>query len=661
MKYSYAWLKDLSGTKKTPAQIANMINMRAFELEETKKIGNDTQLNFNILPNRAHDTLSHVGLAREICAIDGKLLKSEKIINLSNFNDRQSLKHDGLQVAIRENYLCPRYIGAVIENIKVSASPKWLQQRLIVCGIKPINNIVDITNYIMLETGQPLHAFDIKKTTGNVIVRKARRDERIKLLDEKVYELNENNLLIADSEKPLALAGVMGGLDSSVSKKTKTIILESANFNATNIRKTRTALGIQTESSYRFEREIDPNLAEIGAARAIELLKKYGGKNVKVTALNDVYPKKIKPWAIKLDSNYVKSLLGEKIPVAKMKNILENLGINVKVAKNILNCEIPIRRIDLKTQEDLIEEIGRIYGYENIKEQAPTVKVKTPLQNAKRDFENKLRDVLTGLGFSEVMNYSFYGTEDIAKCNLKIEDHVEVANPMNPEQQYMRTTLIPGLIKNVKLNLKYFDKFSIFEIGHVYSKKEEKTILAGVLVNTKEKNQFFKLKGELRALFNKLNIPNTKYEILDTRYEFWNPVRTAEIKIGNISIGKIGELNPAIVKYRTAAFEIDVEKLLKMSAREKLYHPISKFPTVRRDISMFIPINITYAKIESEIKKSGGELVKGIELFDTFKNSLALRLKIGSDAKTLTSAEIDAAMKKIIAALEKKLKVKVRK
>src|SRR4030043_1276756 len=290
MKYSYNWLKELSGTKKTAAQIADMINMRAFELENTKKVGGDTQLEFNILPNRGHDALSHIGLAREIAAIEHK---KQKIITPALAGDRAQVSQvsGSIKIEIKDKNLCPRYIGAVLENIKVGPSPKWLKERLLVCGIKPINNIVDITNYVMLETGQPLHAFDARKTTGNIIARKAKRGEKIKLLDESEKILTENNLVIADSEKPLALAGVMGGMESGITGKTTSIILESANFDLVNIRKTRVEHGLSTESSYRFERDIDPNLAEIGAQRAIELLQKYAGNNVKLAAYTDIYPK----------------------------------------------------------------------------------------------------------------------------------------------------------------------------------------------------------------------------------------------------------------------------------------------------------------------------------------------------------------------------------
>jgi len=696
MKYSYIWLKELSKTKKIPKQLAEILTMRAFELEGMKTEEKETQLEFSILPNRAHDALSHIGMAREICAVEGRKF-------ILKFNFRKLLKlnfRKKLKVEIKDRKLCPRYIGAVLENIKVGPSPKWMQEKLLVCGVKPINNIVDITNYVMLETGQPLHAFDLDKIESEtpnpkpqipnksklpitnyrfqVLVRRAKKGEKIRLLDEKEYELSENDLVIADREKALALAGVMGGLGSSVSEKTKAILLEAANFNSTSIRRTRMAHGIITESSYRFEREIDPNLAEEGMARAIELMREIGGKNVKITALADVYPKKVKPWQIKLDANYTNNLLGEKIPVAKMKKILENIGLKIlgnRISK--WDVEIPTRRIDLKTQEDLIEEIGRIYGYENIKEQAPIVEVKTPPQNTKRNFENKLRDILTGLGFSEVMNYSFYGADDIAKCNLKVEDHIEVANPLSLDQQYLRRNLISNLLKNVKLNLKNFPKVQIFEVGKKFRNNKGKFMeyghLAGALADSLAKDGlFFELKGKIEALLGKFGYQNaTKYEaLMNPEMKFWHPSRTARIIINNQEIGKVGEVNPQIlnnygIKKRVAVFDLKISGLLEMKLLEKQYRPISKYPSVERDISMFVQKNTKFNEVITKINETGGKLIKSVDLFDIFEKdnqkSLALRLKIGSSTKTLTSSEIDSVMKKIISALEKELRVKVRK
>lgn len=674
MKYSYTWLKELSGTRKTPKQLAEILTMRAFEFEDMKTEGKETQMEFSILPNRGHDALSHVGMAREICAVEGR-----KFTPRLGLGTLPSLGLGGvLHVEIKDKKLCPRYIGVIMENIEIADSPKWMQTRLLVSGVKPINNIVDITNYVMLETGKPIHAFDAEKLeTRNakteIIVRKAKNGEKIKLLDEKEYELSDNDLVIADKSKPVALAGVMGGFDSAINVKTTTIVLESANFNSSDIRKTRMRHNISTESSYRFERDIDTNLADVAMARAIELVKKYGGKKVNVSAMTDVYPKKVKPWQVKLDQNYANRLLGENIPVSKMKTILENLGIQAKSVKNNLVCEIPTVRIDLRTQEDLIEEIGRIFGYENIREQPLSAEVKTPPQNAKRDFENKLRDVLVGLGFSEVMNYSFYSKEDIEKCNLGEEGHIEVSNPLSLDQQYLRRALIPNLLKNIELNLKNFSEVQIFEIGKKFKEKNgamvEISILNGMLAND-SKIPFFELKGKLEALLNGLSHKNIKFEAICPDHKIWNPARVARIFIDGKKIGKIGEINPQVlkrysIKKRVACFGLQIDKLLELKTQEKLYRVIVKFPIVERDLSMFVGKDTKYADVVSNIGKNGGNLVKNIDLFDVFEKegekSLALRIKIGSDVKTLASDEIDAVMEKIISSLEKELKVKVRK
>jgi phenylalanyl-tRNA synthetase beta chain len=692
MKYSYNWLKELSGTKKSPKELADLLTMHSFELEETKTEGKETQLTFDVLANRGHDALSHIGMAREICACEGRGFKNGDSISIREIES----PNRRLKVEIKDKKLCRRYIGAMLDGIEVAPSPQWMQERLLVCGIKPINNIVDITNYAMLETGQPLHSFDFDKIERefpisnfqfpnksqnqnpkiNIFIRKARKNEKIILLDEKEYTLNENNLVIADSQKSLALAGVMGGLDSGITDKTTSIVLEAANFDPVNIRKTRVEHGLNTESSYRFERDIDPNLAEMAARRAVELIQKYGGKKVKVMSFSDIYSKKIKPWTIRLDLNYVNRLLGENIPKAKIKNILENLGMKVLGSlASKWEVEIPTVRIDLKTQEDLIEEIGRIYGYENIPAKAPMVELSSPAVNEQRVFENKLRDILCGLGFSEMLNYSFYSAGDIEKCGLGIEGHYEVANPMNPDQQYMRRALIPNLLKNIKFNQNNFEDIKIFEIGHKYRDEKlampkEMNILNGMLARAKDNNPFFALKGALEAALSKIGCIDYEYVDHKVKFPIWHPSRVAEIHINGKKIGKIGEINPAVCKAygissRVASFGITIEKIIGFASKEKIFQSISKFPSVKRDISMFLNGEIEYADIEKKIYNSGGKLVLAVDLFDIFEKegekSLAIRIEIGSSEKTLTSEEIDTTMKKIIERLEKDLKVKVRK
>ncbi len=716
MKYSYKWLKELSGTKKSPQQLAEVLNLRAFEVEgmepfDTAQGKKDYLMEIKVLADRGHDCLSHIGMAREICAIENRKLQY-------NFHKLPKLKRRSggasLQVDIKDKKLCPRYIGAVMTNIKIQPSPKWMQERLMAAGLRPINNIVDATNYVMLETGQPLHAFDFDKLANKermkneltrIIVRKAKKGEKIKLLDGGEKILSSSDLVIADSEKALAIAGIKGGAEAEINKNTKTIVLESANFNPIAVRKSRIRLELKTDSSDRFEKEIDPNLAEAAMALAIEIIGKFGGK---LEGAVDVYPNKIKPWKIKLDLDYVNKLLGEDIPAKNVIKILNSLELKVphlsrphpprRYRRDTLSqrergsvvVEIPTFRLDLKTQEDLIEEIGRIYGYEKIKPQAPRAAVQTPPANENRLFERQVKNILAGKGFSEVYNYSFYGRRDAGLAELGTIEHLELENPMNPDQTLMRVSLIPGILKNAAYNLKYFDDFRIFEIGKVYWPDkavlpEEKGMLVGAVISnqkSKIKNQkaveFYELKSYIDALMDKLGIDDYYYDTFDatpadTPVTLWHASRSAAVKIegSDDEVGFIGEINPLVlanfdIHKRVAVFEFDLEKLREVSEGEREYRPISKYPTVTRDLSMVTPGGILVDEILGTIQKAGGKLVQDVDLFDIFdfadgSSSYAFHIIFGADSRTLESREVDELMKKISSSLEKDLGVKVRK
>lgn len=661
--------------------------MRAFEVEGIEKIKNDAILNIDVLANRGHDALSHIGMTREICVLENKKLKY-------NFKKLPATKSKALSVKISDKKLCSRYIGAVMTSIKVGPSPKWMQERLTALGLRPINNIVDATNYVMLETGQPLHAFDKDKlTTSNkqlttIIVRRAKASERIKLLDGEEKILGSEDLVIADGEKALAIAGIKGGADAEISGTTKAIVLEAANFNSTAIRKSRIRLGLQTDSSLRFEKEIDPNLAEVAMARVIQIIEMFGGKT---RELADVYPSKAMPWKIKLDLNYVNKLLGENVPVSAVKKILTPLGLQVTGVGLRVTVTIPTFRLDLKAQEDLIEEIGRIYGYEKIKSQAPFAPVQAARINEQRAFERIAKRILAGSGFSEVYNYSFYSIYDAGLAQLGTVKHLELENPMNPDQALMRVSLIPNILKNVKENLKRYREFRIFEIGRIYWPDkavlpEEKRMLVGVIVlETKEKREeakraksFYETKGYADVLLKRLGINDYYYDTFDaapsdTPVSLWHQGRSAEIKIEGEgkSIGYIGEINPMVlvnfdIHERVAMFEFDLEDLQKISESEREYAPIRKYPTVMRDISMIAGGGLLVDDILQTIQKAGGDLVADVDLFDIFdfadeSSSYALHIIFGADNRTLKSGEVDKLMEKIVKNLEQELKVKVRK
>ena len=664
-------------------------------LDQNLKIGkkiskaldiDDVIFEIKVLPDRGHDALCHLGMAREVAALNNKKIETKRDLSRI-FPKIGKLTFKKLKVEIKDKKLCPRYVGAILENVKVESSPNWLKNRLLSLGVNPINNIVDATNYVMLELGQPLHAFDLKQLTADgkqqtkVIVRRAQNGEEIKLLDGTVKKLSNDDLVIASENKILALAGIMGGEDSGISENTTSIILESANFNAVNIRKSRTRLNLKTEASDRYEKEIDPNLCEMAMARVIEIIKSYGAN---VDGITDNYPDKIKPWSIKVNLDYVNNLLGEKIPEKEAKKILELLGIKVtKSPRRYVTCVIPTIRIDLKTQEDLIEEIGRIFGYEKIKSQAPLYEVRPSKINEERQFERTLKDYLASSGFSEVYNYSFYSEQDAKKAGFS-QKHFELENPMNPEQALMRISLVPQILKNIKENTKYFKEIEIFEIGRVYfAEKEtlplEKNMLVGATSleeKTKGEN-FYEAKGQVDLILEKLGINDYYFDEFKNKEEnihlIWHRTRFAQIKTeGNEEIlGQIGEINPVVlerfgIEKKVAMFEIDMKKLREISGREREFKPLRKFPTSIRDISMTSEKEVRVDDILLVIQGSGGSLVIDVDLFDIYdlpeeKTSYAFRIVFGLDERTLRNEEVDEAMDKIVTALEKELKMKVRK
>lgn len=680
MKYSFLWLKELSGTKKSPEKVVEDLTFHSLEVESLEKHGKDSIIDIKVLPDRAHDAMSHVGVAREIAVLEKKKLDYD-------FNGLKltKIKSNDLKVKIIDVKLCPRYIGAVITGIQVKDSPDWIKKRLEASGIRAINNVVDATNYVMLELGQPLHAFDADKLAAvnsqlatkvrEIVVRKAKNGEIIELLDGDTKRLSSDDLLITDGDHPLAIAGIKGGKLAEINKNTKIVLLEAANFNAVNIRKTRTRLNLKTDSSDRFEKDIDPDLAERAMVRLIEIIEHIA--NGKLENINDIYPKPVKPWKIKLDLKYVNKLLGELIPVKKIIKILNLLEIKTKSGK-VIECTIPTFRVDLKTQEDLIEEIGRIWGYEKIKEQ-PIISAVAPAKiNEQVYFERKIQDILTGLGFDEVYNYSFYGENDADKCGLGNAKHLELSNPMNPDQKYVRISLIPNILKNIYENLKYFENIRIFEEGRVYLLKNNKfpeekrmLVIAEVLENNNNSKTFYSLKGLVESLLSAIGIKEQSISFLNSDLlKIWHPARSAAIMINNDRVGIIGEVNPYVLSQykitkRVTMAQFDLEILRKLASAEKIYKPIGKYPTVKRDISLLASEDLIVAEIINLIKKAGENLILKVKLFDIFqkeeKNSFTFHIEFGLKNRTLESKEVDNTMENIISTLESELKVKVRK
>jgi phenylalanyl-tRNA synthetase beta chain len=672
MKFSYNWLQSFFERKlPEPEKLAEILTMHSFEVEDLNKIqiGSkvDWQLDIDVLPNRT-DCYSHLGIAKEISAIlNYKLqikeweLKEEKKFKTNDF------------LSLKVMTGCQRYTGKVILEPKIDESPNWLRERLEVCGLKPINNIVDITNYVMLELGQPLHAFDLDKIEGKkIIVRFAKKGEKILTLDDEEYSLDKEILVIADSKKPIAIAGIKGGKETGISQNTKIIFLESANFDPVVIRRGSIKIDLRTDASLRFSHGIDPNLTQIAIKRAAFLIQEISQGKV-ASGILDFYPRKVYPKKIKLEKDYLESILGIKIPTQKIIKILNNLGLRTNQK---LIVEIPTVRRDISLQEDLIEEVGRIYGYEKIKKSFPIVSLLPPKRNLDIFWENQVKEILRGMGFSEVYNYSFLPKEDIENFGFQ-KEVIEVENPVSALFQFLRPSLMIGLIKNVQRNKNYFKEIKIFEIGKIFRKekreKKEKKMLSGVIFG----GSFFEGKGVIDALLKKLGISNFYFDFYkptpeESKISVWHKRKSAEIKIDNTEIGFLGEISKRILeKYEIeenlVAFDIDFEKLANLASEEHEYEPISIYPAVIRDISVLVPKEVLVEDVLNEIERAGGELIRDIDLFDVYeeleeeRKSLAFHLIFQSKEKALLPSEVDKIQEKIIENLEKNPNWEVRK
>ncbi len=677
MLFSYNWLQSLIKKKlPKPKKLVELLTIHSFEVEDVKKKGNDFVLDINVLPNRASDCFSFIGIARECAALLG-IQYNEPSVKL--VEDKKVKAKNFVSIQVKNKNDCPRYSAGVMIDIKVGPSPKWMQQRLNVCGLRPISNIVDIANYVMLETGQPLHAFDLDKIAEQkIIVRKAKKGEKILTLDDEKYDLDKDILLIADKKGPLAIAGIKGGKRAEIDKKTKRIVLESANFNPKTIRSSSKKIKLKTDASWRFEHGIDPNLTEIAINRALELIQEIAGGQI-AQGLVDYYPKKVSAKTIKLDLADVEGMLGVKISDKAIKNILNKLGFEIfEVKAGKVKVKIPTRRLDISIPEDLIEEIGRIFGLEKIPCLMPQVSLTSPTRNLDIFWLNFIKNILKEVGFFEGYNRSFISQKDADIFKYKSLKLIELKNPPSADYQYLRPNLIINLLKNVKENQKFSKGIKIFELGKVFKKKKsykEKRMLVGLL----EGGDFYEVKGMIDLLFNKLGISNVWYDDYqvspeDSKISIWNSKICAEIKVDNQEIGFLGEISKNLlenlkIKNKLVGFELDFEKLKEIASQESAYSPVSVYPAAIRDLAVLVPKETKIIEVFNIINISGGKLIKDIDVFDIYegeeisenKKNFAFHLIYQAEDRTLKANEINKIHKKIIKTLEKNPEWQVRK
>lgn len=709
MKISYNWLKEFFPKYfhrlGKPEELAEKFTNLGLEVTSIESFGKDTVLELEITTNRG-DCLSHLGIAREIAAIYNLPLRiptyhffkhkgSKPCKNLSLWGEENLPFQIKIEKQAGKKPFCSRYFAQVIQDIKIASSPFWLAERLSLCGIRPINNVVDITNYVLLELGQPLHAFDYELIADRqIIVRWAKKGEKIVTLEEKEKILEEDIPVIADSEKAIALAGIIGGKDTAVNENTKNILLESAYFDPLVIRRTTKKLGIITESSYRFERGVDWDNVRYAAERAAYLLKQITQGELQTKNI-DLKPHPCKLKKIKIEFKEVNNLLGAELKPKEIVSCLKRLGFPLKQKKNTLEVEIPTYRNDLTQEVDLIEEVARIYGYKNIPSTISSfrpgnsLESTTFLERKESQVEKEIRQFLLSCGLNEVINYSFLSLEILSEFGFSDKEIISLCNPLSRETTCLRTTLLPGLLHNAENNFRHqIENIKIFEIGKTYFKEgetfQEKKYLAGLLTGenrikywgTKpEKLNFYHLRGLLDGLFLKLGIRNYKYQEINVPY--FNLGKAFKIAISekeNVIIGKIGELSDALIeKYefrnKIHLFEINLELLVNFANLEKTHISLPKYPFIQRDLSFVVPEDIYQENIFNLVLRNGGKYLKHCELIDLYKNgniqegyhSLTYRLTYCNPQATLTTEEVEKSEKEIIHALEEQLGAQIRK
>ncbi|MFA5128111.1 MAG: phenylalanine--tRNA ligase subunit beta [Patescibacteria group bacterium] len=633
------------------------------------------------LSNRP-DLWGHYGIAREVAVLFGKNIKDYKTKPIKPAKKSAV----SLAVEIKDKNLCPRYMAVVVSGIKIGESPDWLKARLSAVGIRPINNVVDITNYVMVDLGEPMHAFDAKQLAVNnkqltsIIVRKAEPGEFLTLLDGNKIELSVEDLVIADSEKPLALAGIMGGEYSGINDKTETIIFEAATFNASSIRKSSIRHSLRTDSSARFEKSLDPNLCNDALNKAVELLGETC-RSAKVEALVDEKHFTVATGPISIEKNIFAKKLGEEIPAKQIVKILAQLGFELSDKGDKWSVKIPTWRAtkDVSMAEDLVEEVARIYGYENLKSALPDMSIAPPATNNIRALEHLLRDVLVrDMRASEIYNYSFVSREQKEKMRDGAE-YLELDNPLSKEKPLLRRSLLPNLLENVVKNIEYFDAIKIFEIGKIFTPElagvranlngsellpRQENYLTFVAAEKKNDKPYNSALAVLERICEELSLT---FVIKKSETKSWqHPTRSGEIKIDDKVVGAIYEVEPSVsanfnLSVRTAILELNIDALdeARKEAEPLAYQKLPLFPEVTRDIAFTADKSVAHEKIISAIQGADA-LIKNAELFDVYegekisadKKSLAYRLTLAHAERTLNTSEIDEVMAKVNKALK---------
>jgi len=649
----------------------------------------DVVLDLDLTPNLAR-AFCMVGVAREAAALTGGALR---IVDPEVVWEGPPIEGQ-IHLTIEDPDLCPRYSAALIRGVRIGPSPQWMQRRLRLAGMRPINNIVDITNYVMLEWGQPLHAFDYRllrprpgEDAPAIIVRRARQDERLTTLDGVERTLTPDMLLITDGGGPVAVAGIMGGEETEVTEDTVDVLLEAANFDFISVRRTSAELKIPSEAAQRFGRGVDPELTLTALRRAAELMRELAGGTV-AEGFADEYPVRAETPVVDLPVSEVHRQLGVPLDVGQIVEILEALGFGCEVLDGtdpVVRTTVPSYRLDVRLKADLVEEVARMYGYDRIPETLIEEEMPAHPRDRALELEERVRDLLVGCGLTEVITYSLTNVESVAKLTPggpmpKKEDYVRVANPLNREQECLRQTLMNTTLETVASNLRFSDRVAVFEIARVYLPREGEPLpdepsrlsmaLCGPreprswLANESPAMDFYDLKGVLEALCDHLNVGDVGFEPADHPTFF--PGRAATLRVDGQETGVLGEVHPDVAEAfdidepRVCLAEVDLDVLLAAARTVERYRPVSRMPVLKEDLAVIVPDAIPGDAVERTIREAGGDLLVDVLLFDVYRGaqvgegnvSLAFSLSFQSPDRTLTSEETAELRQRIVRRLE---------
>lgn len=682
MRVSYSWLKDYVDIKLSAEKLAEVLTMAGLSVDSIERKDDDAILEIEITSNRL-DLLSYIGVAREVAAITGRKLKVPSCVvrHASCEKIRNTQYAIRMTIKVEDAKLCPRYTARIIRNVKVGESPEWLKKKIESIGLRSINNVVDITNFCLFETGEPMHAFDLDTLSGGkVMVRNASRNEKITVIDGTVRALDGSMLVIADSSGPVAIAGVMGGVKTEVGLSTRNILLEAAYFDPISVRRTSRKLALSSESSYRFERRVDIENIKHASDRATQLILEAAGGQI--GEFIDIGKTHTEIRKITLRADKLNKILGVNIPATKIKSMLASLGLK---ACQKGKFEVPAFRQDLRCEIDLVEEAARIYGYDKIPCTLPPVAESSQTLPPELVVDGRIRETLKGMGLSEIITYSLLSKKALVSAGINPAGAVGIKNPLSAEQEMMRPSSIPGLLGVMRYNINRKNgDLKLYELGKTYFKEgergfnERRSLAIGLTgdicdgwIAKKRPVNLFDLKGILEALISSLGISGLS--VKKASCGIFSAATCASIEIKGAQLGSLGEIDQGAlknfdIKDKVYALELDCEALLKLVSLARRFKEPARYPSVLRDISIVVGNDVPNAVIVGLITESAGELLKNAQLVDRYrggqipdgKQSLTYRLEYQDINRTLEDKEIQSAHSRVIRALQEKLDAALR-